>query len=175
MDLIFNCPKCGQELAVDATGAGEEIDCPNCSETIRIPEPNSPLVKTSASPLPEGLADGSQEPNIVSAIAASAAAKVKMNLKVPVTNKPPVKLIAKTSVPLTVAAKESDRKLHVKTIRHIDCVEVGHDRFDEVVTNFLTQLGEQNLISITPVNYSYLELGSQKMLTDYGVVILFKA
>ena len=37
MDIIFNCPKCEQELAVDSTGAGSEINCPSCSEKIVIP------------------------------------------------------------------------------------------------------------------------------------------
>src|ERR1022692_2399217 len=39
MDVIFNCPKCEQELAVDSTGAGTEIECPSCGETIVIPAP----------------------------------------------------------------------------------------------------------------------------------------
>ena len=42
MDLIFNCPKCGQELEVDATGAGQEIECPSCEAQIQIPDPNAP-------------------------------------------------------------------------------------------------------------------------------------
>jgi ribosomal protein S27E len=175
MDLIFNCPKCEQELAVDSSGAGEEIDCPNCGEAILIPEPGSPEVKTSTGPVPVVPVDGETESQVVNAIASSAAAKVKKHLKVPVTSKPPEKLIAKALVPLEVAAKESDRKMRVKTIRHIDCVEVGHDRFDEVVTEFLSKIGETNIISINTVNYSYLELGSQKQLTDYGLVIVFKA
>ncbi|MDB6122147.1 MAG: hypothetical protein JWQ71_1140 [Pedosphaera sp.] len=176
MDLIFNCPKCEQELAVDSSGSGEEIDCPNCGETLVIPQPNSPDVKTSTGPVPTVQIDGNDgEPQVVNAIASSAAAKVKMHLKVPVTSKPAEKLIAKPLAPLEVAAKESDRKMRVKTIRHVDCVEVGHDRFDDVVTDFLAKIGETNIISINPVNYSYLELGSQKELTDYGLVIVFKA
>ena len=50
MDVIFNCPKCEQELAVDSTGAGTEINCPACGETIVIPAPemvvNRPGVDT---------------------------------------------------------------------------------------------------------------------------------
>ncbi len=30
MDIIFNCPNCDQELAVDQSGAGTQIDCPSC-------------------------------------------------------------------------------------------------------------------------------------------------
>jgi len=51
---------------------------------------------------------------------------------------------------LEVAAKEAI-KLRVKTIRHSDCVEVGKDHFDEVVTKFLEKIGETHLVSITPI------------------------
>jgi DNA-directed RNA polymerase subunit RPC12/RpoP len=164
MDLIFNCPKCQQELEVDAGGAGQEISCPSCGGKITIPEPGSPTagddVKLAAQP--------------INAMAASAAAKVEKHLKVPVRDKPSEKLIAKAPVPLEVAAKESDRQLRVKTIRHGDCVEVGHDRFDETVTDVLAKIGEQNLVSITAINYSFIDIASQKQLTDYGVLIVYK-
>src|SRR5215467_5361700 len=80
----------------------------------------------------------------VNAMASSAAAKVEMHLKVPVHKTPTASLIEKPLVPLEVAAKDSDRKMKVKTIKHTDCIEVGHDKFDEVVTNFLTKVGEPN-------------------------------
>ena len=37
MDIIFNCPHCEQELAVDSSGAGSSISCPACGEEITIP------------------------------------------------------------------------------------------------------------------------------------------
>jgi len=79
------------------------------------------------------------EANPVNPIASSAAAKVEMHLRVPVHKTPAASLIEKPLVPLEVAAKDSDRKLKVKTIKHTDCIEVGHDKFDEVVTNFLNK------------------------------------
>jgi ribosomal protein S27E len=36
MDIVFNCPNCEQELAVDQSGAGSQIECPSCGETITI-------------------------------------------------------------------------------------------------------------------------------------------
>jgi DNA-directed RNA polymerase subunit RPC12/RpoP len=174
MDLIFNCPKCGQELEVDDSGAGEEIACPACGSTIRIPMPDgAPRTASADGEAPAGSAwapGGQHAPTIAS----SAAAKVKMQLKVPVHTTPTEKLIAKPLVPLEVAAKESDRHLRVKTIRHIDCVEVGHDRFDETVTNFLTKVGEANVVSVTPLNYSHIDISSQKLLADYGVLIMYR-
>jgi DNA-directed RNA polymerase subunit RPC12/RpoP len=169
MDVIFNCPKCGQELEVDASGVGEEISCPSCSQKILIPETAAPAPVSEA---PEGAPRWGVA--TVNAISASAAAKEQKHLKVPVHDKPAEKLIAKAPVPLEVAAKESDRVLRVKTIRHIDCVEVGHDKFDEVVSAQLAKIGEHNLMSVTALNYSHLDIASQKQLTDYGVLIIYK-
>ena len=42
MDVIFNCPHCDQELSVDASGVGSEIECPECKETIVIPQSATP-------------------------------------------------------------------------------------------------------------------------------------
>lgn len=166
MDLIFNCPKCGQELEVDASGAGQEIDCPSCEAKIEIPAPNAPGVKVQ---------EGGQPAGPVNAISASAAAKIERHLKVPVHAKPTAEsLIAKPPPPLDVAAKQSDRVMRVKCIRHVDCVEVGHDRFDEVVTQFLGKIGETNLVSITTISYSIVDISTQKPLTDFGVMIVYK-
>jgi DNA-directed RNA polymerase subunit RPC12/RpoP len=171
MDVIFNCPKCEQELAVDSTGAGTEISCPSCSETIVIPVPelvvNRPGVdKASGAPR--------VEVHPVNPIASSAAAKVEMHLRVPDHKTPTESLIGKPLVPLEVAAKETDRKIRVKTIKHTDCVEVGHDKFDEVVSNFLVKTGESNVISITTLTYTHLDIGTQKLLTDFGVMVVYR-
>jgi hypothetical protein len=111
--------------------------------------------------------------NPANPIASSAAAKVEMHLRVP-SNKAPEVLIAKALAPLEVAAKESDRKMRVKTIKHTDCIEVGHDKFDEFVTNFLLKVGEPNIISINTLTYTHLDIGSQKLMTDFGVMIVYR-
>jgi DNA-directed RNA polymerase subunit RPC12/RpoP len=172
MDVIFNCPKCEQELAVDSTGAGTEINCPACGETIVIPTPellaSRPGVDT----------DGGAprvEVHPVNPIASSAAAKVEMHLRVPDHKTPADRLIAKPLVPLEAAAKETDKKIRVRTIKHTDCIEVGRDKFDEVVSNFLVKIGESNMISITTLVYTHLDIGSQKLMTDYGVMVVYRA
>jgi DNA-directed RNA polymerase subunit RPC12/RpoP len=167
MDIVFNCPKCEQELAVDSTAAGSEIVCPTCRETIVIPEP--PAVPGSGGP---------GEPQVVvnplNVMSTSAAAKVEMHLKVPVREGPAESLIGKPLKPLEVAAKETDKRIRIKTIRHTDCIEVGHDRFDEVVSDFLFRVGEEHIISINPINYTNLDIGTQKLMTEYGVMVVYK-
>lgn len=169
MDVIFNCPNCEQELAVDSTGVGSEIQCPSCGETIVIPEP-------PAVPAPAGAPEGGPRAEVhpVNAIASSAAAKVEMHLKVPVRNTPTESLIEKPLAPLDVTSKDSDKKIRVKTIKHTDCIEVGHDRFDEVVSNFLGKIGETNIVSITPLTYTFLDIGTQKLMTEFGVLIVYR-
>ena len=171
MDIIFKCPHCEQELAVDHSGAGSEIECPSCGETIIIPAQSTAPSSTTGT-LPTVI-DPEHQP--VNAIASSAAAKVEMHLKVPVSQgKPTASLIAKPLVPLEIAAKESDKKLRVKTIRHTDCVEVGHDKFDEVVSNFLVKVGEPNIVSVNPLTYTHLDIGSQKLMTDYAIMVVYR-
>jgi DNA-directed RNA polymerase subunit RPC12/RpoP len=173
MDVIFNCPKCEQELAVDSSGAGTEIECPSCGESIVIPEPDNAVAR------PDG-AQGDSAPTArveahpVNPIASSAAARVELHLKVP-SNKVSESLISKPLPPMEAAAARSTEKgVRVKTIKHTDCIEVGHDKFDEVVSNFLGKIGESNIISITPLTYTFLDIGSQKLLTEFGVLIIYR-
>lgn len=168
MDIIFNCPECEQELSVDSSGAGTEINCPTCDAKIVVP-PAPP-----APALAPAHGGGHDAAHPINPIAASAAAKVEMHLKVPVHDKPTESLIEKPLPPLEVAAKEVEKQIRIKTIRRIDCVEVGHDRFDDAVTSFLGKIGEGNIVSINTLSYMHLDIGSQKLLTDYGVLIVYK-
>jgi hypothetical protein len=163
MDIVFNCPNCEQELAVDSSGAGTEIECPSCHETITIPSPNGPVVPVDP---PPSLA--------ASPISTSAAAKIERHLKVPVLDKSPAPLIAKPKAPLEAVVRGASKKIISHTIRHLACVESGHDKFDEVVTKFLNEVGETNIIGIHTVSYSMMDIGTQKLLNDYGVLVLYR-
>jgi DNA-directed RNA polymerase subunit RPC12/RpoP len=170
MDIVFNCPKCEQELEVDAAGAGSEINCPACGTSIVIPQAAS-TQRPDTGAIPSG---PRVEVHSGNPIASSAAAKVEMHLRVPVHDKPSESLIEKPLPPLEVTAKDSDKKIRTKTIRHTDCIEVGHDRFDEFVSNFLSKVGEENIVSINPINYTHLDIGTQKLMTEFGVLIVYK-
>jgi DNA-directed RNA polymerase subunit RPC12/RpoP len=167
MDIVFNCPHCEQELAVDSSGAGSEIQCPSCNEKIMIPAAAAPP------PDPEAHAGVSHQ-SAGHSIASSAAAKVEMHLKVPVRDKPGEVLIAKPKTPLEAVVRGAGKKLRVRTIRHSNCVEAGHDKFDEKVTEFLNEIGEANLIVAHTISYTHFDVGTQKLLTDYGVMILYR-
>ena len=154
MDIIFKCPNCEQELEVDAAGSGSKIECPACAQTITVPLGNT---RESAHPstLPPPPA-------------------VEKRFSVPAHNAASEVLIGKTSKPLDIVAKESDRKMRIKTFKRSDCQEVGRDRFDEIVSGFLEKVGQPSIISINSINYSTVDVGSRQVITDYGVLVVYK-
>ncbi|MGH7952068.1 MAG: hypothetical protein ACREFE_09140 [Limisphaerales bacterium] len=169
MEIIFDCPHCNQELEVDSAGIGEELECPTCHETIVVPAVSK---KNGAA---ENTPDEVHAPSLApSVISTSAAAKIERHLKVPVTDRPGEILIAKSKPPLEAIARGADKKILSHTIRHASCVESGHDKFDEVVTKFLNEVGEANIIGIHVLSYSMLDIGTQKLLNDYGVLVIYR-
>ena len=168
MDIIFNCPNCEQELAVDQSGAGSDIECPNCAANITIPASSNPKVTTgSLPPVPPPPAA-----NIT--VATASAPKVELHLKVPMRDTPAAPLIEKPKSALDVLQKGAGKKLRVRTIRRASCVESGHDHFDERVGEFLQEVGETNLISTHTVTYEYFDVGVQKIVADYGLLVIFR-
>ncbi len=160
MDISFKCPNCEQELEVDASGAGSSIECPACFHSITVPNSGA------AAPVPVAAAAPAPPPPPV---------PEEKHFSVPVhAHTPPQALIQKPNRPLEVFAKEGDKTMRIKTFKRTDCVEVGKDHFDEVVSTFLEKVGQANIVSINPISYSYMELGSRTMLNDYGVMIVFK-
>lgn len=37
-DILFECPRCGKSLEIDARGAGHMVSCPDCHHEIQVPE-----------------------------------------------------------------------------------------------------------------------------------------
>ncbi len=155
---------------MDSTGAGSEIQCPSCGQKILIPA-EAALPPASA---PAGPADSGHPSAHQHTIASSAAARVEMHLKVPVRDKPGEVLIAKPKPPLEAVAKGADKKIRVRTIRHAACIESGHDKFDERVTEFLGEIGEANVISVHTIGYTHFDVSIQKIVEDYGLVIVYR-
>ena len=163
MDIVFNCPNCDQELAVDNSGAGTQIECPACGEKITIPA----VGKVTTGPLPT--APPPPPASTVSSINTSAAAKVEMHLKVPVRDKPAEPLIGKPKPQLEIVQKGAGKKLRIHTIRRASCIES-----DEKVSEFLQQVGEGNLVSMHTISYEMFDVGVQKIMTDYGLLVVYR-
>ncbi len=153
MEVVFSCSSCKQQLEAESTMSGTAINCPACGASIVIPELDAATARAPAAPPP------ADEKHFV----------------VPVTDRPTASLIQKAHAPLEVAAKREGRKqMQVKCIRHTDCVEVGKDRFDEIVSKFLDDVGEENVVNISMFNYTHIDMGTRALLTDYGIMIVYK-
>jgi hypothetical protein len=140
---------------VDMTATGTELQCPSCSETITVPEPEPQTLQA------------------INPISTSAAAKEEKHFVVP-NRSTPESLIKKPPPPLEAAAKDDRKRMRVKTIKHGDCVEVGKDRFDEVVSEYLDKIGETNIVSLTPITYSHTDIATRQMMTDFAVIIIYR-
>ena len=155
MDLTFSCDKCKQQLEVDATAAGTQIQCPSCGAKITVPQLDITNV------------------HHLNPMASSAAAREEKHFSVPVHDAPTESLIEKP-LPTLEVAKAGDKKLRIRCIKRTECVEVGKDKFEDVVTSFLGKIGEENVVSINAINYSHIDMGSRQILTDFGVMIVFR-
>ncbi len=155
MDLTFHCSNCKQELAVDSTAAGSVIQCPTCNDHVTVPHLDATNIHG------------------VNAMASSAAAKIERHFSVPVHDAP-AEVLLETHAPVEEIAQTGDKKIKVKIFRHTDCVEVGHDRYEELVGAFLNKVGETNTISINTLNYTHIDIATQKVLTDYAIQIIYR-
>jgi len=171
MDISFNCPTCKQEILVDAEDVGRDVECPSCGASITIPEPEA---GEAGAPSEAPAEEQTSSVHPLNPMASSAAAKESKHYAVPAHEAPTEVLISKPNKPLEVAAKESDKKMRIRTIRRTDCVEVGKDLFDQRVSEFLAQVGETNVISINSIAYTHVDLGSHQLLTDFGVMVVFR-
>jgi hypothetical protein len=191
MDIIFDCPHCQQQLSIDASGAGTQIECPACGKVVTVPEASTTHPSAPATPPPHpgpapagapaaGTGATASTPlfapagTVINAMASSAGAKEHKHFVVPVHEGPTESLIEKPLPTLEVAAKETDRTLKVKSFRHSDHVEVGKDHFDEHVNSWLSKVGEQNIVRLTTFTYTHQDLASRAWITDYGILAVYR-
>lgn len=158
MDIIFKCGNCKQELEVEAAAAGQQIGCPSCGQMITIPQADPTNLRMGAP-----------------SHATNAGAREEKHFAVPVSEKPVEPLIKKALPPLeATVTREGVRGLRVKTLRHSDCKEVGHDNFDTVASEILQKIGEENIVSLNTFTYTFIDIGTQKLITDFGLMIIYK-
>lgn len=152
-EFSFNCPFCNLELSIDESGIGQEIECPGCKEVLIIPAPGGGNI----------------------------AAEEERAVEIPQSSFPEAKIIKNASPSLNVAAK-TVKKLRVKSFRHHEHVKDGKDTFDDVVSNFLAQHPEDDIVSLT--GFQYTQQLKQKdaegkesttPVTEYGVLVEYKA
>ncbi len=175
MYVTFNCLKCNQELEVEQDMIGEQIECPTCSELLTIPDgKQAPL----AVPSPPPPAPTPGEPTAASSPSLSepppaAPPKEKHSLSVPMREGPGEILVKKKVAIETIATTPQAKQFRIRCIKRINCVEVGHDLFEEKVAKAIEKIGSENVVSLHPVAYGYMDTTGH-MLPDYGVMIVYK-
>jgi hypothetical protein len=164
MDINFACPNCNVLLTADDSMVGDEIQCPQCNLTFNVPEGTPAPPPAAIDPVQEMLA---------ATVTPELKPRQRINLTLPSSAPGSSALIEKANKPLEVSAKMGISFV-VRTIRRSECVVSGKDRFDDMVAEVLSGVGEEHLHSVTPISYSYLDKASQLALTDYGVMIIYK-
>lgn len=167
MDTSFNCPKCNIHITADECVMGEEVDCPKCNEKFRVPLPQKPntIPVVPPAPVPAATAPGPAKPE-----APKPAAPEHKPLSVPQRSGPQESLVKKAA---HTEHKDEPPKIRLKTIKRGSCVEVGHDLFDEKVTEFLNKVGQENIIHMNTIGYGAMD-STGHMLPDYGILIVYK-
>ncbi len=158
MDFTFKCPNCHQELEVDAAAAGSAVECPACNRKLTVPTPDVNQLRMA----PHGGAH------------AHDVNREEKHFVVPIHEGPAEALIQRSAPTLEVAATEPDKKIRIKTFRRVDTMTVNKDHFDEVVSAFLQRVGQEYVVSITPIVYTYKDLATEHYVTDYGVMVVFR-
>ena len=65
--------------------------------------------------------------------------------------------------------------VRVKSFKRTEFIEIGRDRFDEAVSDALTAIGAEKIINIIPLNYEHIDIATEKIVTDYGLIVIYKA
>lgn len=194
MNILFNCTNCSQEMSVEQAAIGAEIDCPNCGEKLVIPEgvpdpestPEAPSAKTpeaaekkdseAAAPAPPKEEEKkAEEPpkKLAVPIRAKNAPKERLEEFDHKGVKSKSERDKEKEEKDQKAAEKKEKQICVKTIRRNQCLEMGHDNFDDAVGEFLRSVGQESVVSINTTTYSYFD-SQGKSLSDYGVLIVYK-
>lgn len=65
--------------------------------------------------------------------------------------------------------EEIQSPLMIRTFRRLECIVQGKNKFDDVVSKFLGEVGRENVISVTPISYT----DKSENVTDYGVIVYY--
>ena len=187
--VAFDCPHCSMALSLDEIVLAQfwdqyqgKLNCnnQNCGKEIILPttEEASALLAGAAmgaqpaSPEPQPPAanpqPGPAAPEVAPVVGTEEVTELK---KAPEGTEKDIKVgfHGSKGESLEESAKAIKHKA-VKTFRHSDCQKDGKDTFDETVSKFLRELEDEDVISVTPVQYSE---GKDKP-SDYGVIIVHK-
>ena len=65
-------------------------------------------------------------------------------------------------------------QIRVKSFKRTEYIEIGKDRFDQAVSEALSVIGAENIINVLPLNYEHIDIATEKIVTDYGIIVVYK-
>ncbi len=178
----FNCPHCKGEIEIDAEQLSQvntiyagKYPCPldGCAKEIEFPTAEEAgALQATASALAAPPVGGPAPPPQGNPAAMPSATP-------PASSPPPTPTVAPQEIVMgfhgsKMASLEREamtgHRLCVKTILHGDCVKDKKDAFDDTVSKFLSELEEENLIGVHPIQY----VADEKKGTDFGVLVVYR-
>lgn len=80
-DILFDCPYCGKNMAIEAAGAGLMVPCASCGKPVQVPIPDArtPESPVAAAPRAAALADEDPQATIQQLDAALAMANEQID------------------------------------------------------------------------------------------------
>ena len=184
----FNCPHCKGEIEIDAeqlsqvnTGYAGKYPCPldGCAKEIGFPtaEEAAALQVTAsvitAPPMGGAVPAPPAQNNPAATPTASPPASAQPSAATPPPTAAPLEIVMGFHGSKMASLEReamSAHRLCVKTILHGDCFKDKKDNFDNTVSEFLSSLGEDNLIAVHPVQY----VADENKGTDFGVVVVYR-
>lgn len=64
-DILFDCPHCGKNMAIEAAGAGLMVRCVNCGKPIQVPIPDNHTPEAPVATVPPSLPEDVESPQAV--------------------------------------------------------------------------------------------------------------
>lgn len=64
-DILFDCPHCGKNMAIEAAGAGLMVPCASCGKSVQVPIPDAATPESPVAAAPRAAADETEDPQAV--------------------------------------------------------------------------------------------------------------
>ncbi len=65
--------------------------------------------------------------------------------------------------------------VRIRSFKRTEFIEIGRDLFDQKVSEALSAIGAENILNVLPLNYEHIDIATEKIITDYGIIVLYKA
>lgn len=61
-DILFDCPHCGKNMAIEAAGAGLMVPCASCGRPVQVPIPDTGTPEAPVATVPRPITAGDEDP-----------------------------------------------------------------------------------------------------------------